>query len=74
MGFNLAFKGLKRNVSIHSCSNLSMVAYITKSLKKVLSPCIYFSYYKSCLRYRIIRCSKDSESKKVFGVQKGTFE
>jgi hypothetical protein len=64
-------QNLKRDVNIRSsCSNLSMVSYTTKSLKEVLSPCIYFSYYKSRLRYRTILCRRDSESKKVFGVQK----
>jgi hypothetical protein len=63
-------QNLQKNVNIHLlCSNVSMVAYITKSLR-VLSPYIYFSYYKSRLRYGIILCRRDKESEKVFGVQK----
>ena len=65
------YTNLKRDVNIRSsCSNLSMVSYITKSLKEVLSPYICFSYYKLRLRYRVILCRRDSESKKVSGVQK----
>jgi hypothetical protein len=47
-----------------------MVSYIIKSLKKVLSPYNYFSYYKSRLGYGIILFRRDKQSKKVFGAQK----
>ena len=66
---------LKWNVNICSlCSCLSKVSYNIKSLKAVLSPYmlrrIYFAHFQLHLRYGIIFCGGDSESKTAFKVQK----
>ena len=60
------------------CSSLSEVPYIIKLLQAVLSSymlrSIYFAYFQSCLRYRIMFWDRDNESKMAFKVQKELFE
>jgi hypothetical protein len=56
------------------CSKLSKTPYIIKSLRRVLSPkmlrSIYFRKFQSLLRYGIIFWGSESNSIKVFRMQK----